>query len=114
MIIVAIIIGLFIWSQAAVFMARDRDNTRKKDINAIYYTLQTMYYPAHHSYPLSLSATSLPGLDPAYLKDPHGYILGDPASDLRYEPTGCNESSTCSGYTLRAALELEADFVKTN
>ena len=51
------------------------------------------------------------GLDPALLADPTGKKIGESESNLRYEPRNCTDGK-CRGYTLRADLEKEADFIK--
>lgn len=89
----------------------DRDRQRKTAINAMYYSLEEVYRPAHGSYPSTLSADNLKSMDPALFKDPDGIAIGAQGSDYRYDPTNCN-GTVCSGYTLRANLEAEADFVK--
>lgn len=107
------LLSLFIWSQSSVYAARDRDLDRKVAINAIASSLEKIYYPAHHYYPSSISATTLPGLNPKYLKDPEGNAISHINSDFRYDPMDCNNDQ-CTGYSLRAHLEQETDFIKTS
>lgn len=101
-----------------------RDDQRKTAINAMYYSLENGYYPAHHSYPKEINADILTTMDADLFTDPDGITLGQTAqtigdqkqavqSDYRYEPTNCTDSA-CKSYTLRADLENEADFVKTS
>lgn len=90
-----------------------RDTQRKTAVNAMYYNLEEVYFPANKSYPRVVNNTILKAMDPALFKDPNGKAVGVSGSDYRYEPTGCN-GDTCSGYTLRAHMEKEADFVKEN
>lgn len=115
-----IIAAAFLIAIGALFLvqkndidARNRDSARKTAVNAIYYNLEQVYYPAQQSYPQSLKASELKGLDPASLKDPAGLEVGDNESTLRYEPQNCS-SGKCAGFSLRADLEREADFVKTS
>lgn len=104
-------VGLALWQRNDI-NAANRDSQRKTSINAIHYSLEELYYPANNStYPERLSAETLKGLDPALLSDPSGKKIGESGSTLRYEPRNC-ASGTCKGYTLRADLEKEADFVK--
>lgn len=103
--------GLAVWQRNDI-SAATRDSERKTSINAIYYSLEEAYYPANgNSYPERLSADNLKGLDPALLADPTGKKIGESESSLRYEPRNCTDGK-CRGYTLRADLEKEADFIK--
>jgi Tfp pilus assembly protein PilE len=88
-----------------------RDNQRKTAINAIYYSLEQVYYKQNHSYPKTVTQTILPSVDPALFIDPNGAAIGDASSNYRYLPTNCTDSG-CASYTLRTTLENEADFVK--
>lgn len=110
MIVFLFVIGSIFLVQKNDLEAHDRDSTRKTTINAIYYNLTEVFYPANKYYPLKLTATKLKGLDPASLKDPSGASIGDQASTLRYEPMQCMQDK-CKGFSLRANLEREADFV---
>lgn len=90
-----------------------RDDARKTAINAMYYSLEEVYYKQHGSYPRTINADTLPSVDPDLFKDPSGVKIGESDSDYRYEGLNCNGDS-CKSYTLRADLETEADFVKTS
>lgn len=90
-----------------------RDDARKTSINAIYYSLEEVYFKAHQSYPRTVSSENLPSVDPNLFKDPSGVKIGENNSDFRYEPTNCTNDA-CKGYTLRTTLEKEDDFIKTN
>jgi Tfp pilus assembly protein PilE len=90
-----------------------RDNERKTAINAMYYSLEDVFYKANGYYPSTMSATNLPSVDPALFKDPNGTAIGTTGSDYRYEPTNCSNDK-CKSYTLRASLQNEADFIKTS
>lgn len=103
--------GLALW-QRNDLNAATRDSDRKASINAMYYSLEDVYYPSNgNAYPERLSSDSLKGIDPDMLTDPNGKKIGDAASSFRYEPRNC-ENGRCRGYTLRADLEKEADFIK--
>ncbi len=106
--------GFLFLVQKSDIQAQNRDAQRKTAVNAIYYNLEGIYYPAHQYYPASLGASELTGLDPAMLKDPAGKAVGDKNSTLRYEPQGCDGAGKCRGYTLRAILEKEAIFTKNS
>lgn len=93
--------------------AMHRDRSRKVAINAIDADLREVVRPKLGGYPRTLDTTTLAAISGSLLTDPEGHKIGTASSDYRYEPTGCNGSDLCSGYTLRAQLEDEADFVKT-
>lgn len=107
-------IGLIFLSQKNTLEAIHRDKTRKTAINAVYYNLEEVVKPALGGYPSKLDAKQLKAMDSDLLKDPWGKTIGDKESNYRYEATGCGGGAVCSGYTLRADLEREADFVKQN
>lgn len=90
-----------------------RDEQRKTAINAIYYSLEQVYYKQNNAYPKTVTSAILPSVDPAQFIDPAGVKIGDNTSDYRYEPAGCTDNN-CRSYTLRTTLENEADFVKTS
>ncbi|MGH7196803.1 MAG: type II secretion system protein [Candidatus Saccharimonadales bacterium] len=90
-----------------------RDSDRKASINAIYYNLEDVCYPAQKAYPESLGADKLKGVDPDVFKDPSGKAFGEEGSNYRYEPKDCADGK-CKSYTLTADLEREADYVKTS
>lgn len=93
--------------------ATNRDTQRKTSINAMYYNLKEVYFVQNKSYPRTISAENLKAMDPALLKDPNGKAVGEQDSDYRYLPSGCN-GDTCTGFTLRARLERESDYIKEN
>jgi len=103
--------GTLFLIQKQNIQAINRDAQRKTAINAMYYNLKEVYFPANQSYPRTIDASKLKAIDPELFKDPGGKAVGDQASDYRYEPTGCN-GDACSGYTLRTSLEREADYIK--
>lgn len=88
-----------------------RDQQRKTAINAMYYSLEEVYYPAHSYYPSTLDGAILPSVDPALFTDPNGIKLGGQTSNYRYEPTNCINDQ-CKSYILRSTLDNEADFIK--
>jgi len=89
-----------------------RDAERKTSINAMYYSLEEVYFKENNHYPRTLNETVLPSVDPELFKDPQGIKIGESNSNYRYEPTNC-ENDECAGYSLRTVLENEADYVKT-
>lgn len=88
-----------------------RDGQRKTAINAMYYSLEEVYFKANGSYPVTIDETNLPSVDPALFTDPNGEKIGTATSSYRYEPTNC-DSGKCQSYKLRTTLENEADFIK--
>ncbi len=101
-----------------------RDDQRKTAINAMHYGLEEIYYKKHDTYPRTLDESTLPFIDPDLFSDPYGIKINQTSLELdgtpytvtpsyTYEGTNCKED-TCKGYTLRAILENEDDFVKTN
>jgi len=90
-----------------------RDDKAKISINAMYYNLEEVFYPANKFYPQTISADNLKAMDPGLFTDSSGVKIGDAGSIYTYEPTNCVDSK-CTGYTLKTSLENEADFTKTN
>lgn len=90
-----------------------RDETRKTSINAMYYSLEEVYFQQHKSYPRTISSEVLPSVDPDLFKDTNGVKIGESDSTFRYEATNCN-GNDCKSYTLRTTLENEDDYIKTN
>lgn len=93
--------------------ALSRDEDRKTAINAMYYALEESYFKDHGYYPETISEENITVIDPALWTDPNGYNLGDPKSSYFYEPADC-DNGHCKRYTLKADLEKEATFIKTN
>lgn len=110
-IVLLLIIGGVFWSQKSNIETATRDDKRKIAINAMYYSLEEVYYATNKSYPKNLSSTTLPSVDKSLFKDPRGVELGKSDSDYSYEGKNCN-NTTCKSYTLHARLENEADYEK--
>lgn len=89
-----------------------RDDHRKTAINAMYYSLEEVYFKQAGNYPRTINEAILPSVDPELFKDPNGVVIGESDSEYRYEPVDCN-GDTCAGYSLRTTLENEDDYVKT-
>jgi len=113
-IVILIVAGWLFFSEKARIDAVDRDNDRKTAVNAMYYTVEEVFYPANGYYPASIDSKSLRAMDPSLFTDPFGNALGANGSDYRYDATGCTTEGKCTGYTLRAIMEREADYIKTN
>jgi hypothetical protein len=107
----SLITGVF-FTQRETLLSMHRDQDRKIAINAIYYDLTEVVKPALGGYPRVLDARDLSAMDPGLLNDMNGRKIGDQKSDYHYQATECNGSNLCSGFTLRADLEREPDFVK--
>lgn len=90
-----------------------RDEARKTAINAMYYSLEEVFYPVNSYYPRTIDEKNLPSVDPALFTDPMGEKIGESTSEYRYEATDC-DGDKCNSYTLRTTLESEADYIKEN
>lgn len=99
--------------QKADLAATHRDEQRKIAVNAMYYSLEEVYFAQNKNYPKEITESVLPAVDAALLSDPDGVKIGDKTSDYRYEGINCT-NDTCKSYSLRADLEKETDFVKTS
>ena len=93
--------------------AFSRDEDRKTAINAMYYALEESYYKQNGYYPETISEENITVIDPALWTDPSGYNLNDPKSSYSYQPADC-DNGKCKRYILKADLEKEATYVKTN
>lgn len=90
-----------------------RDDTKKIAINAMYYSLEEVFYPAHKYYPQSINSDNLKSVDPALFTDPNGIMINTAGSAYTYSPTNC-VNDKCESYTLQSTLENEGDFIKTS
>ncbi len=90
-----------------------QDNTKKTAINAMYYSLENVFYPANKYYPQSISSTNLPSVDPALFTDPSGKKIDTAGSAYTYSPYNC-VNNQCKSYTLKATLTNEADYIKNS
>jgi prepilin-type N-terminal cleavage/methylation domain-containing protein len=105
--------GIIFFVQKNNLEVGSRDDQRKVAINAMYYSLENVYYAQHNYYPVSIDSSVLPSVDPALFTDPSGHKIGDSQSDYRYQATNCTNNQ-CKSYTLRSTLQNEADYVKTS
>jgi prepilin-type N-terminal cleavage/methylation domain-containing protein len=116
LLIVLVLIGTgayVFFSQRATLDALQRDETRKTAVNAMYYSLEEVYYEKNGYYPETIDSKTLRSVDPALFADPRGVKLGEQSSNYRYEPTGCTDSK-CTGYTLSSTMEKEDTYKKTS
>lgn len=114
MLIVILVLGA---ASILFFMQKDnleiaaQDQQKRTAINAMYYSLEEVFYKANNFYPMTIDEKSLPSVDPDLFTDPNGYKLGEADSSYRYEPVSCTDNK-CASYTLRTTLENEADYIK--
>jgi len=71
--------GVLVFLQINNLKIANQDDTRKAAINAMYYGLEEVYYKQHHSYPQTLTSSTLPSVDPSLFTDPDGFTLGKEA-----------------------------------
>lgn len=90
-----------------------RDETRKTAINAMYYSIEEVYFKQNGYYPRLITEAVLPSVEPSLFKDPTGVKIGESNSEYRYEAYNCTEDK-CKNYTLRTTLENEDDYIKKN
>jgi general secretion pathway protein G len=93
--------------------AAKRDNQRKTAVNAMYYNLEEVFYEKNKFYPSKIDSKTLRAMDPGLFTDPNGVKMNETKSTYRYDGTNC-DNDKCKSYTLRADLEREADYIKTN
>jgi len=91
----------------------NRDDDRKIAINAMYYSVEEVFFKANGYYPRTITEAVLPSVEPSLFKDPNGIKIGESDSNFRYEPYNCTDDE-CKNYTLRTVLENEDDYIKTN
>lgn len=112
-IVVAALLFALVFAQYQNFEAMRRDEARKTAINTIFYALENDFYQENGYYPEDVSEQNLPVVGAELWTDPSGNKLNTPESDYTYQPANCNQGR-CTEYTLRARLEKETDYIKTN
>ncbi len=90
-----------------------QDNTKKSSINAIYYSLEEVFYANNNYYPQTVDSNIIKSVDPAVFADPSGAQINTSGSDYSYTPTNCSDNK-CKSYTLKTTLNNEADYIKTS
>lgn len=93
--------------------ASQRDHTRKTAVNAMYYSLEEVFYEQNGYYPSKIDSKTLRSMDPELFTDPSGVKMNEANSSYRYEGLNC-ENEKCKAYKLTATLEKEAMYEKTN
>lgn len=115
-IIVAIVFlaaaSVILFSQRQALMATQRDDTRKTAVNAMYYSLEEVFYAKNNYYPSKIDENNLSSMDPTLFTDPDGNAINSSDSSYRYEPINCDLAGKCKSYTLRGLLEREGDYIK--
>lgn len=106
--------SLLFFTQKASIDASTRDNQRKVAINAMYYSLEEVYYKQNNSYPESISSKVLRSVDPALFTDPDGFTMGDGLANYHYSSSDCDLKGNCQHYTLFADMEKEASYTKSS
>jgi type II secretory pathway pseudopilin PulG len=101
----------FVQKQNLEIMAHD--DTKKIAVNAMYYSLEEVFYLDHKYYPQSINSDNLRSVDPTLFTDPNGIIINTAGSAYTYSPINCINDK-CKSYTLQATLENESDFIKTS
>lgn len=112
-IVLLAVVGTLFWIQKNNIEVAARDDKRRIAINAMYYSLEDVYFKQHKSYPKTIDEKVLTSMDSALFTDPAGAKLGTASSSYRYEPVNC-DGNICKSYTLRALMENEADYIKTS
>lgn len=119
-IIELIFIGAMLALASVIFVTQGKnletvnnDDRAKAAINAMYYSLEEVFYPANQYYPQTISSVNLKSVDPTLFIDSGGNKLGSANSLYVYLPTNCT-GGKCKSYTLKATLSSEADYVKTS
>lgn len=105
--------SVFVFIQKQNLEVAANDRSKKTAINAMYYSLEEVFYPTNKFYPQSISSDNLKSVDPKLFTDPEGHSINTPNSSYTYNPINCVENR-CKGYTLTSTLVNEADYKKSN
>ena len=92
----------------------NENNTKKISINAMYYSLEEVFYKANNFYPQSISSSNLKSVDPDLFTDPNGIEINTAGSAYSYKPLNCSSDGKCKNYELKATLSKEADYIKSS
>ena len=87
-VIFLIIAGVFFTIQKTDLEASKRDNERKTAINAIYYSLENVFYKNNGYYPEKINEKNIDTIDPNLFTDKSGINLGEAGSEYSYEAKG--------------------------
>lgn len=109
-VLVLSIVAVVALTNIRTLRAQNRDMTRKTDINAVYYQLES-FREKNGYYPEVLSTETLKGVDTESLKDSDDLAFNAEGGKYLYKPKNCSESK-CKSFVLSSELEREAPFVK--
>lgn len=76
---VLILTAVLVFFQINSIRVADQNTMRKTAINAMYFSLEEVYYKQHSSYPAKINSATLASVDPALFTDPDGFVLGKEA-----------------------------------
>lgn len=93
--------------------ASQRDHTRKTAINAMYFSLEEVFFEKNGYYPSKIDSKTLRSMDPELFADPYGIKMNEEGTDYRYEGLNC-DNEKCKAYRLTSTMEKEATYEKTN
>lgn len=85
------------------------DDSKKTAINAMYYSLEEVFYKENKYYPQSINSDILKSVDPQLFTDPYGISINEPNCAYTYTPINC-EDNKCKKYILKAELNNENDY----
>ena len=110
-----VLVGSYVFfAQKISLDAVARDDQRKIAINAMYFSLEEVYYEKNGYYPAAIDSKTLRSVDPELFTDPDGYKLGDANANYSYNPLSCSLDGKCKSYTLKSFMEKEAEYTKTS
>jgi type II secretory pathway pseudopilin PulG len=112
MAVVLAIVGVFFFIQKNELETTAHDQSRKTDINNIYYNLTEVFYKEKNYYPPSVDNTILHGIDPDSFTDDKGIAINAPDSKYSYEGINCNIDGHCKSFRLATTLEKEAEYIR--
>lgn len=112
-IVLFIVAGVFLVIQRGNLADAYDDDQRKTAINAMYYSLEEVFYKQNGYYPTTIGQDNLQSIDPNLFTDPNGKLIDTDGSDYHYQASDC-EQNKCQRYTLKSSMVKEADFTKSN
>jgi len=98
--------------QRSNLQASHRDADRKTAINAMYYSLEEVYYAKNGFYPAKIDSKTLPSADPDLFTDPDGTLMNETGAEYHYKGLNCSLDNHCKSYKLTADMEREATYAK--
>lgn len=109
--VIAGIASIFFFIQKNNIETINRDSSKKIAINAMYYSLEEVFYAKNGYYPQMISSDILKSVDPNLFTDPAGHQINTTNSAYTYTPLNCNDNK-CKSYELKTTLDNEADYIK--